>query len=507
MNSIHSNFSTSFFRQFDFAGALSAPGKKTAAGNEGRGEGSVVGIVRDKLTLSHEGQLAYAKIISKLEQKAQSVPAAQTQATEVVDSTSTDVDTVDKTEQNTQTTQTQAAESVDSNSESSSVPVLGNEKPASDLEVTNHSPAGAQDEGLPSANTSANTGIKELWTLDENGNKLDKLDASASLLTMDYESASPLQRNLIDQAKWISAIHQWERANDFSFSRTEDSNPLTPEEKKKYNEMLIKMSNDGIQPMHGFRTSLNKIEGTDWMIADGAEALIGHEILHWIEGQATSATADTFWNAYSAVDQRINEYGFAMDMPAAYKDLSYLVTTLVDFNGTTQKAPIYGLDAGTIYAPEINFTDALGLGGMSLDDRKLFLDMAQKVLDNVMPGMDVRQLKFSTGQRTIEDVKNNTFSLTLDVAWLSSAQRNTIEDALNKGGQLRAMKLKADASENKTQGELSMSVLDAQGNALAKDQIRLTAGSKSVTTSVDTIKDLDYSQLYDFITTGVLPKQ
>ena len=233
MNSIHSNFSTSFFRQFDFASALSAPSKKTAAGNEGRGEGPVVGIVRDKLTLSHEGQLAYAKHISKLD-KAQSVPAAQTQATEVVDSTSTDVDTVDKTEQNTQTTQTQAAESVDSNGESSSVPVLDKEKPVSDLEEPHHTPAGAQDERLSAANTSANSKIKEMWTLDENGNKLDKIDVSAvNLLTMDYESASPEQRNLIDWAKRVSAIHQWERDNDFSFSRTEGSNPLTPEEKKE----------------------------------------------------------------------------------------------------------------------------------------------------------------------------------------------------------------------------------------------------------------------------------
>jgi hypothetical protein len=217
---------------------------------------------------------------------------------------------------------------------------LDKEKPVSDLEATNHTPAGAQDEELSVANTSVNSKIKEMWTLDENGNKLDKIDVSANLLTMDYESASPEQRHLIDQAKWRYAIHQWERANDFSFS----SNPTTPEDKKKYNEMLVKMTNDGI-------------------------------------------------------------------------------------------------------------------------------------------GIDVR------------------------CCWLSSAQRNTIEDALNKGGQLLAMKLKADASGNKTQGELSMSVLDAQGNALAKDQIRLTAGGKSVTTSVDTIKDLDYSQIYSFITTGVLPKQ
>jgi len=351
-----------------------------------------------------------------------------------------------------------------------------------------------------------------MWTLDENGNKLDKIDVSAtSLLTMDYESASPEQRKLIDHVKMDSAIREWERANDFSLS----SNPTTPEDKKKYNEMVVKMINDGIQSPYSLRFygSLNKIEGTDWMIADGAEALIGHDVLSMFEN------AHTQFNANAG---QVNEYGFAISMPGSYAGAgisyqSYQTTTLYTpplynvISGKYDKqpevhVPILGLDGGQTYSPEIQFRSVLGLDGMSLDDRKLFLDKVQTILNDVMPGMDARQLSYSTGQRTEADVKNNTFSLTLDVAWLSSEQRNTIEDALNKDGQLRAMKLKADASGNKAQGELSMSVLDAQGNALAKDQIRLTAGGKSVTTSVDTIKDLDYSQIYNFITTGVLPK-
>jgi hypothetical protein len=327
------------------------------------------------------------------------------------------------------------------------------------------------------------------------------VDPLISLKSMNYESASPEKQNLMNWAKKIVAVHQWEQANNISFS----SSPTTPGDKAAYNNMLLKAMKDGVQPLHGFRSSLNIIEGTDWMIADGAEALVGHEILHWIGAKATNASSDSFKNEYGAVDQRINEYGFAMDMPGVYKDLSYLVTDLVMPDGTTTKAPIFGMDGGQTYTPEIHFTDALGLAGMSLDDRKLFLEMTQKILDKVMPGMDARQLKFSTGQLTKDDVKNNTFSLTLDVAWLSNEQRNTIEQALNQNRQLYEMKHKADQSGNKGVGEFTISVLDAQGNALAKDQIRLIAGNQSVIASVDTIKDLDHMQIYNFIANGVLP--
>jgi len=44
-----------------------------------------------------------------------------------------------------------------------------------------------------------------------------------------------------------------------------------------------------------------------------------------------------------------------------------------------------------------------------------------------------------------------------------------------------------------------MSVLDENGNALAKDQVRLISGNKSVTTSVDSIKDMNQQEIFAFI--------
>lgn len=284
--------------------------------------------------------------------------------------------------------------------------------------------------------------------------------------------------------------------------------PTTAEGKAQFNEFVKSLMNDetyehgvggkrfGSWPLLG---SLNKIEGTDWMIADGAEALIGHDVLNLYENEVS--TFDSFQNEYGAVNRRINEYGYAVDMPGKYQDLSYLAATLVNADGTTSKTPgLLGLDGGQTYAPEINYTDALGLSGMSLDDRKLFLDTVQNILDDVAPGLDVRQLKFTTGYLNADDMKNNIRSLTLDVAGGPIAeQRAIIEEALNTNRSLYEMKAKADASSNKSVGEYTISVVDAAGNALAKNEIILSSGNKSVLTTVDTIKDMDHKQIINFI--------
>jgi len=302
--------------------------------------------------------------------------------------------------------------------------------------------------------------------------------------------------NINNLAIRSSVIHQWERANDFSFSEI----PTTPEGKKLYHEMQVKARLDGVEPPGILLSSLNQIEGTNWKIADGAEALVGHEILGMLENGMFANSGETQWNKYGWVNPQINEYGFTIDMPASYNGVSYVMTDLVSPDGTTKKAPILGGDGGQTYAPEIHFRDALGLGGMSLADRKLFLELTQSILDNVMPGMDARQLTYTTGYLTEADLRNNKLSLTLtDVAWLSTAQRNTLEQALNQNRQLFEMKHRADQSSNKGLGEFTMSVLDANGNALAKDQVRLIAGNKSIITSVDSIKNMNQQQIFAFI--------
>ena len=308
--------------------------------------------------------------------------------------------------------------------------------------------------------------------------------------------------NLYNSSARRAAVSQWERDNNFSFSkvRVEGAPPLTPEEKKEYNEMLQKAHSEGIFPLESFQSSLNKIAGTDWMIADGAENLIGHEILGWLENGMLAKSGET-GNSYGPVHPRINEYGFAIHMPGLYNGINFMngmldLPRINIFEKITESGFLPGMDGGQTYTPEIHFKDALGLGGMNLADRKLFLDMTQKILDNVMPGLDARQLTYSTGYIS----GNNNLSLTLvDAASLSYEQRNTVEQALNENRQLFEMKHRADQSGNKGFGEFTMSVLDENGNALAKNQVRLIAGNKSITTTIDTIKDMNQQQIFAFI--------
>jgi len=70
---------------------------------------------------------------------------------------------------------------------------------------------------------------------------------------------------------------------------------------------------------------------------------------------------------------------------------------------------------------------------------------------------------------------------------------------LNQNRQLFEMKLQADKSSNKGLGEFTMSVLDANGNALAQNQIRLIAGNKSVVTTKDAIWNMDQQQIFSLI--------
>jgi len=229
MNTINWSNLASAFRHYGANSHVSTG--KFAIGNESQNESrNAISVrpVRDKFTLSHEGQLAYAKHISQLH-KEQSVPAAQTQTTEVVDSNEEsssvpvlqgdlDVNNLDSNNQTPdQAARTPIAESQNENSPSSAstgVDPLDNKEPVSDLEATNHTPAGAQDEGLPVANTSANSKIKDIWTLDENGNRR-------------ATSGNSLTPEARQQMEWSSAIFRWGEANDFDYNST----PTTAEEK------------------------------------------------------------------------------------------------------------------------------------------------------------------------------------------------------------------------------------------------------------------------------------
>ena len=486
MNFINSNFSTSIFRHF--AAAISVSGGKTVAGNEGRGEGSAVSIIRDKLTLSPEGRSAYTAYTNKLNKTEQSAPTTETQDESAESFVSSDVSDAGNKSFNDVVSEVLAVNQNVENVQANFEPPL---TIAQTIAPVSESAAGVRG------------------TTDAEGNTLVSIREESN----GYFSS-------------FADIRRWERDNNFFFNTIEGAPPLTPEEKKHYNEMLTKALSEGIHPLHGYKTSLNRVEGTDWLIADGAEALIGHEVLGMLEGMLAKSGG------------RVNEYGFYIDMPGSHNGMIFLTSeivqpdlyfwtgqyketadgwTIVEGTGTWQKSESSGMTTkvpvpafmpdgsfAQTFTPEISFRDATGLGGMSLTDRKQFLASAQKIIDRVMPGLnvDARSFTYSTAYLSNKDFENGKLSLTISNnigGMLSDDQRDTLQHALNENRQLVEMKHRADQSNNKGLGEFTMSVLDANGNALAKDQVRLIAGNKSVTTTIDTIKDMDHQQIFALI--------
>jgi DNA-binding protein len=138
---------------------------------------------------------------------------------------------------------------------------------------------------------------------------------------------------------------------------------------------------------------------------------------------------------------------------------------------------------------------------MSMGERKVFLSTVQSILDKVAPGVDVKQLKFKTGYLTLEDARNGKQAVLLDVAddRILQGKRDEIEKAINKNTRIVNLKLQADASPNKSNGQLTISVLDASGQELPKNEVRLIADGKSITTTVETIKNMDQMQMLAFV--------
>ena len=276
--------------------------------------------------------------------------------------------------------------------------------------------------------------------------------------------------------------------------------PTTVEGKKTYNEAVrealrdprvVKLASEwGGASSIASASSLNKVEGTDWWISDGAEALIDHDILGKYEsGKATSEYSQ---NDYGRIEQNINEYGFRTVLPGKYQNLLYQTSVFVDPNTGESKRTTLPELGGKSYEPVIQYEDALGLSGMGLENRRYFLDQVQGILDQVAPGMDVRQLRFKTGY----DGK----SVELDISENSMNNiKSTIEKKINQNLTLVTMKTNADKSGNKSFGELTISVLDTKGNELPKDQVRLSAGGKSAIVSVAQIMEMDQMQMLTLV--------
>ncbi|MGL6196176.1 MAG: hypothetical protein ACRC2T_15275, partial [Thermoguttaceae bacterium] len=127
-----------------------------------------------------------------------------------------------------------------------------------------------------------------------------------------------------------------------------------------------------------------------WAMKPGAEAFAGHDILK---------------TAYPGAP--IDDYGYSYTMPALYierptgiktptwtyqNEKGETVNLMIDKNGKATDAKgnvveLTGKEGLGKSVPEITAFDQVNLGGLSLDERKTFLDGVQKLLDDNGYGM------------------------------------------------------------------------------------------------------------------------
>jgi hypothetical protein len=267
--------------------------------------------------------------------------------------------------------------------------------------------------------------------------------------------------------------------------------PTTAEGKIEYNKKVLDLwNNNEIIKKSGISMPLlscfNDVDGMDWAIGDGAEELIGHEIMEIYQLGNTSSklTSNTSKGSTYGV---IDEYGFAVKIPAIY------------FSQSQKERIEYAQEAviGTVFDPTIKYEDALGLAGMNINERKTFLTRVQNILDQVTPEIKSTQLKYTIGDFDLGDDKMIGVSGAMGL-YLSD-KTDKINQALKEDKTLFDMLSKANNSQNKHVDELTISVTNSAGVPLAKNEIIVSGNGKSMKTTVDEIKNISYASLLNKI--------
>ncbi|GHT25639.1 hypothetical protein FACS18942_01190 [Planctomycetales bacterium] len=264
--------------------------------------------------------------------------------------------------------------------------------------------------------------------------------------------------------------------------------PETAEERKTWNDVVRTLMDDeefkGTGIAHEFFVStLSPVEGTDWMLYDGAEALADSGVLTLYEPIGNNPEARH--NEYGLLRTEIDNYGYITLLPGNYQKLNF----------TENSLPLT-IDGGIVAQPQVKFTDALGLAGMDLYDRKTFLTKVQRILDDVVPGLDARQLKYYARFLTQEDSMAYKWSLQIEgnIGVDLKGKQEQIAKALNQDTSLGAMAAKATFAEDKTVGNYTITVADSSSGG-----ILLNSGGRTVRTTVDTIRYMDHLQIVNYI--------
>ncbi|MDR0392186.1 MAG: hypothetical protein LBH59_09795 [Planctomycetaceae bacterium] len=273
--------------------------------------------------------------------------------------------------------------------------------------------------------------------------------------------------------------------------------PTTTEGKIAYNEKIMELKQNPVIQQSGISMPLLNVPttynsaNTKWSINSGAEALAGHEVLELFDyGNASGKLLDGASPVLGA-DGMTDANGFEINLPARYREDG----SFVSYSHSDPGRP------NEMSEPQIKFEDSVGLSGMSIDERQTFLSRVQNILNKVSPGTKAIFYKYDVAKdKNGQDILKIEGTMGfVPGSGIVDAIRDSVQQELNKDKTLVDMLSKAQASSNQTRDELTISVVDKSGNRLAKNEIILSANGKSLKTTVNTIKDLDYKGILKLI--------
>ncbi|MGL6196388.1 MAG: hypothetical protein ACRC2T_16350 [Thermoguttaceae bacterium] len=244
-----------------------------------------------------------------------------------------------------------------------------------------------------------------------------------------------------------------------------------------------------------------------WKFASGSEAFQGHEIMNSMlkEINFRPETGNSDGTRSLPV---IDEYGYNSQPPAVIAEQpgSFIPMNIAYVIDERNEIHQVAMKSAPLPHNTIETKDWVNLPGLTLDERKTFLDGVQKLIDQNGYGLDARYLRYS-GAAEFPDINSAHEDIwgRIDPATAVKLSKKITEepnlvDLLQKSVDSRI----GEGLYSPTTQEYSIKVTDSEGNRLANDEIIIISGNgqKQVQMSVKDYDNLDRKQITEMLLKG-----
>jgi hypothetical protein len=334
------------------------------------------------------------------------------------------------------------------------------------------------------------------WTRAEMevlGNELGGVSAEKKV---SIEKALQSDEVLVSLLKRYNNLFESVRINGFSqyTSLTIDLLDISDAGKMASDKLTLEMyrvTNPGGQPLCSriynpgeIEHNPQIVEDAQWIMNIGAEALQNHNVMSLYPAE----------QQLPGSDKTIDEYGFGSIIPAQYGFSRSLQVPPRDLNDTDMNRP------------KIRMYDAVHLKNLTLEERKIFLNQAQSLINKTNINLDARQLCYEGIQD--EQIGNIAIHIT---GITDDSIREQIESLFLSDSILQnLMKISASKTVSDKDYDITdtyyyeISVVDDQWNTLPDGGIILThcLSGKQVLSNVETIRGKNRQEVLDIIFKG-----